>query len=213
MDKFDLWPSLKLYEKLGVPYVLHSNDWSGPLWTGHCMMLSTRDSYGDAGFFHELAHWLATSEEDRKHPDFRLGRQVNAQYDYTFATSSVATWADPDHNSPPHSSRGKNRGWGEDVMDLGDASENEFLACAALALYEPLCGVWSWRSKIDIQKINDALYDFNANDLSEHIGEYPVEHLHDMIVQPLDLSVKLSTVRSYIGRLMKADKAYWKKVL
>ena len=79
-EKFDLFPSLALYERLGVPYVMWSNhghnNYEGALWTGQVMMLAD-DTYGDIGHAHELFHWWIAPEEKRPYPDFALGRQVN----------------------------------------------------------------------------------------------------------------------------------------
>ena len=60
MNKYEQFPSLKLYDQQQVPYVM-CYEWDGPLWTGHCMMLAYSDTFGDCGFFHELAHYMLAS--------------------------------------------------------------------------------------------------------------------------------------------------------
>jgi len=159
-NKYDSFPSLRLYDALGVPYVVHDAKWLGPLWTGHCMMLDTTDSFEDAGFFHELCHWIEASPTQRKSPDFALGKQVNSG-DVEFATST----------SPLHHQRGTdlrrpkghNAGWGETTVPLSEATRQEANACYALLLYEPLSGVWGWDGPPPTGQINSAAYDCNMD--------------------------------------------------
>ena len=140
------YPSLRLYDKLGVPYVVHENDWNGPLWTGHCMMLDTHDGYGDDGFLHELFHWIEASPRQRNYPDFALGRQINATKQ-KFATSTSrhdTLSADAPFVNGPGSPKGRNLGWGERTVVWSTAVKQETNACAAMFFYFPLVGLENW---------------------------------------------------------------------
>lgn len=136
--KYEEFPSLREYDALGVPYVLFDGPWNGPLWTGHCMMLSLRDGYGDEGFAHELFHYLAASEEQRLFPDFALGRQVNGDM-RQFTSSSTKFLYDHDRNGMRGTQPGRrNNGWGEQTIALQTASRQETAACNAMWLYPAL---------------------------------------------------------------------------
>lgn len=116
MNKYDRYPSLRLYDRLGVPYVLTSEKWGGPLWTGHCMVLSTRERLADETFLHELMHWIEASPAQRRFPDFALGRWVNADPTCTaeFATSTTSDYfhaTEAPSESYPQEER--NVGWGK----------------------------------------------------------------------------------------------------
>lgn len=156
------YPSLALYERLGVPYILHSNPWDGPLWTVHAMMLSVNDSYEDAGFYHELCHWIEASPKQRALPDFALGKWVNADREATFASSTnpsqyhEGTTSIPHRKGPAHS----NRGWGERTVALSEATRQESNACFALWLYEPIVLGRPWDDPPEPEDINEAAYEF-----------------------------------------------------
>lgn len=157
--KYDQFPSLRLYDELGVPYVLFSAGWDGPLWTGHCMMLSVKDGYGDAGFFHELCHWIEASKAQRRWPDFALGKQVNAEWDSVFTSSSTSkVW---EGKGPRKFPKDRNVGWGERTIPMVTARSQESNACTALWYYEPIVGLTSWDTPPPADQINSAAYDFN----------------------------------------------------
>jgi hypothetical protein len=158
--KYEQFPSLRLYDQLGIPYVLFSQGWDGPLWTGHCMMLSIKDGYGDAGFFHELCHWIEATPAQQRMPDFALGKQINATHDSTFATStSPYLW---DGRRPYRWPNDRNVGWGESTILMKSATRQESHACTALWFYEPIVGLTSWDNPPPLDKINSAAYDFNG---------------------------------------------------
>lgn len=152
--KYKRYPSLRLYDRLGVPYVLHSNGWHGPLWTGHCMMLDMDDSYGDVGFFHELSHWVEASEKQRTCPDFALGQQINAA-EGPFGSSSTPFIYDGERRSYP----GRNNGWGERPVTISTASRQEAAACNVMFFYEALVGLSGWDDTI---VPNGAALDFDG---------------------------------------------------
>lgn len=144
------FPSLRLYDQLGVSWMLTGDsgrfgETSGPIWAGAFMILYTNSSYGDEGFFHELCHWIAASPAQRKLPDLALGRQINSSTD-TFATSPSlggVVWlegevegfeGDADHNS----------GWGEKTVSRSVAARQEALACHAMWFYRPLVRLEKW---------------------------------------------------------------------
>lgn len=157
--KYDQFPSLRLYDELEVPYVLFSDGWEGPLWTGHCMMLSTVDGYGDAGFFHELCHWIEATPAQRRWPDFALGKQVNAKWDLTFTSSTTPRlWQG---SGPKKFPKDRNIGWGERTVPLETARRQEANACTALWFYEPIVGLTTWDATPPAEEINSAAYDFN----------------------------------------------------
>lgn len=209
IHKYDEYPSLYLYDKLNVPYVLHSNSWDGPLWTGHCMMLNTEDSYGDAGFWHELAHWMVAGPTQRTLPDLALGKNVNSGMS-VFATSSSPFFYHPDNggNVPNTSNldgchtgfsfgwgrglRGYNEGWGELPVPRMLAAEQELWACHALQYYEPLCGITSWDKALPI---NSAIDDFAGADMPEY-SDRVAEGCYKRFVEPLNLGT-LEEVKLY----------------
>lgn len=161
--KYDQFPSLRLYDRLNVPYVLFSAPWEGPLWTGHCMMLSTVDGYGDAGFFHELCHWIEASPAQRRWPDFALGKQVNAGWDAVFTSSSTPHLWTNERSRKAHKKvrADRNVGWGERTIPLTEARRQESNACTALWFYEPIIGLTTWDNPPVWDKINSAAWDFN----------------------------------------------------
>lgn len=191
-EKYERWPSLRFYDQLGVPYVLGAFRWVGPLWTGHCMMLDTTDHYRDAGFFHELAHWLAATPRQRSLPDFGLDRQINATAEI-YATSTTPFVFDQDDNF-------QQRGWGERCVSPRTAQGQEGLACEALAVYEPLVGLVSWDSVPQLDDLNPAMFDFTGSD-GLIITAKVIERLHRRIVTPLDPSVSAKSVATYLRRL------------
>lgn len=198
------WPSLKLYDKIGVPYVVTSDTWNGPLWTGHCMMLSTADGYGDAGFFHELCHWLVASPNQRRYPDFAIGRQVNSAID-TFATSTSPHVFDvPERYMNAHEERRKavlkhGKGWGEKCGSKQRAVQQEGWACDALLVYEPLVGLTTWNKPV-YDGVNDAAHDF-AGAKGWRTDRRTWEAVYKRIVKPLDGSVTLEKVLKFVKGL------------
>ena len=137
-EKFDLFPSLALYERLGVPYVMWSNhghnNYEGALWTGQVMMLAD-DTYGDIGHAHELFHWWIAPEEKRPYPDFALGRQVNGGAKF-FTASGLPLY---DRSKYPKRNGGLyNPGWGEETIPISEAAYQEEFACVAMLCYEAI---------------------------------------------------------------------------
>lgn len=201
--KYKAFPSLRLYDQLEVPYILSAfNNVRGPLWTGFCMMLDTMDDYEDPGYYHELCHWLAASERQRSLPDFGLGRQVNSRAD-TFATRGV--WFEKE-TSRTRRTAGKNPTWGETgSVKRKTAEHQEEVACAALAIYEPMVGICGWNTTMSPDRLNSAADDFSG---IEGIGGYcrakRVEQVWRKVVQPIHPKVKFETVSNYMKRLRDA---------
>lgn len=198
MNKYDHYPSLRLYDRLGVPYVLTSERWEGPLWTGHCMMLSIANGYGDEGFAHELFHWIVASPRQRMMPDFALGQQVNARYGQTFATSTTPHYFSPDN--PSKRIKGHNTGWGERTVARDTtASRQEADACYAMFLYYPLTGQLGW----DQPQGGPAAYDFAGS----HYPGSPEWRTSTVvkrvmpIVTALDQTITTEQVSTYLGKL------------
>lgn len=204
------YPSLALYNALGVPYIVHGSDWGGPLWTVHAMMLSTVDTYGDAGFFHELCHWIEASPKQRTYPDFSLGKWVNANRSEVFASSTNPTQFHSEDIIAPYKRGPKdsNVGWGERTTSLSEATRQESNACFALWLYEPLVGLWSWDDPpTDPHEINSAAWDFNGFEQPGTVG-WPtrVTKRTAKIVKALSPQTSLDTVKQYLNVIHKSQK-------
>ncbi len=207
-DKYDRFPSLRLYDQLGIPYVVTSEQWGGPLWTGHCMMLSTDDSYDDPGFFHELCHYLAATPYQRKLPDFALGRQVNART-VDFASPSTPHFVNKKltfNRGWGDTKKKRNVGWGEKTVTVKTAARQESVSCHALGLYEPLCGIWGWDDPIhDPHKINSAFFDFAASD-GPDLSLRAASWCWREIVVDIDPRVSEQMVRDYFQRVKQSLK-------
>ena len=208
MKKSD-FPSLKLYDSMGIPYVGHAGDWTGPLWTGHCMMLDIDDSYGDPGYWHELAHWMAAAPEQRQYPDFALGRQVNAATGALFTSTSPHAF-DPDHIRRTPNDR--NPGWGEETIPLTEASRQEGIACDALFAYEPVMGIWGWREKVPNpgEDVNRAFWDFagyplrtpDPDEWRSRAGEVYDTVLFPLMARWVIRKVQRKTVQNYFDQFL-----------
>ncbi len=204
-DKYTAYPSLRLYDRLGVPYVLFDGPWDGPLWTGHCMMLSTRDGYGDQAFAHELFHWIAATPKQRTFPDFALGRQVNADMDI-FTSSSTKHLFDntkPRKRQPGSTKAKKDRndGWGETTISLDKAEKQEGAACNAMFLYAPLTGLTSWDAPTFDHTACAADFAGMEYPGSDHWNTAKVAKRVTPIVQAIDPSVSADTVTNYLRAL------------
>lgn len=200
--KYDRWPSLRLYEKLGVPYMVVDN-WNGPLWTGSCMVLDATDSYGDPGFLHELFHWLCASKEQRKYADLALGRQINATAG-VFTASGLPFYDGKDvfpvgserDTSPKGGEHTHNPGWGELTVSRVEAARQEDLACHAMWLHDPIVGNCAWD---DIPGPTDAAVDFSDNLLGMPKHSLPVwAEVKKVIVSKLCPDVSMATIRSFV---------------
>lgn len=189
MDKYDAYPSLRWYDKMGCPYIVTSDAWKGPLWTGCAMMLCTRDSYGDEGFFHELWHWWTASEKQRKYADLALGKWVNCDPGVTFTSSTTEFLNDNyrDGNQPP----GHNNGWGEPTISIDDAHVQEIHAVNMMCYYSPLVLKAGWKD----DKSNGAWGDFGAEmtPISGHRRTY------DDVLSKVS-RVSWGTVEKYLDR-------------
>lgn len=197
--KYSEYPSLRLYDHLGVDYIVAPNIARGPLWVGFAMLLDSADEYGDAGYFHELAHWLVATSAQRRKPDFGLGQQPNASSTHIFTASTMTGVAG-------HRAFGfkplKGRGWGEDCVSVHTAERQERLACIALGVYEPLTGICGWDDRLDADSINTALYDFGGVDAGR-IALADIKSIHTKVVAPTCETVgvptpSLDTVRDYM---------------
>lgn len=198
MTKYDQFPSLRLYDSLGVPYVLTSEDWDGPLWTGHCMMLSTAHGYLDEGFLHELGHWAEASPAQRKMPDFALGKWVNAK-NGLFATSTSPHLHKEKSPFQRRNSTARNEGWGERTISLKTATAQEERACDVMYLYHALVGNTTWDEPV----IASAAYDFSGM-LS--FSPYRVTRRTAKIVKAMtNGQVSHATVRSYCDGLKEIE--------
>lgn len=201
------FPSLALYQRLGVPYILHSNPWEGPLWTVHAMMLSVLDSYEDPGFYHELCHWIEASPRQRTFPDFSLGKWVNADRDSVFLTS---TNPDIQHvggtkvRGPKHS----NVGWGERTTSLSEATRQESNACFALWLYEPIVLGHPWDDPPEPDDINQAAWEFAGVETPGRTKGFParVTKRTAKIRAALCPDVPDTTVKAYLQHIHEAAK-------
>lgn len=164
VDKYETWPSLRLYDRLEVPYVViggQADRWPGPLWTGFCAVLDVDCGYGDPEFFHELVHWAAASPAQRLLPDFGLGRRVN-ETATAFTSSATPHLHTADGDNVPHWIATGDRaamGWGEPVVTAEVGGHQESIACWALFCYEPMVGLTAWGHAPD--QLNSAAYDFN----------------------------------------------------
>lgn len=193
-SKYDKWPSLRLFDKLDVPYVVHNfSQYSGPIWTGHCMMLNTNDAYGDEGFLHELFHWMVSSVTSRKYPDFKLGRWVNADSsdNVVFATSTTGTFVDS-KNPAGSQDKERNLGWGEKPLLRESAKQQEAVACDAMLFYEPLVGLCQWgKPTLDFLAADD----FGA--YFDGLQKATTRSVYERIVSKLDSSVTLEQVHGH----------------
>lgn len=199
MDKYKEFPSLRIYDRLDVPYVLTGERWAGPLWTGHCMMLSTRDGYGDEGFLHELAHWVEASPTQRRMPDFALGKQVNANNE-VFATSTSPHINNPNDRRRRRADR--NVGWGEPTVSLSTATAQEERACLVMYLYHALVGNTTWSEPL----MAEAAYDFaGCEPFKPHAV---VSRTRKIVAAMTDGKVPSETVRSYCDGLAELDAEY-----
>ncbi len=199
MDKYQRYPSLKIYDQLNIPYVLLGQAYSydGPLWTGVNMMLMISDGYGDAGFFHEIGHYLAATEEQRIHPDFKLGRQINGGGSL-FTSSATPHLYDPEKRNAGNRPHGFNAGWGEDTIPTSVAHEQEGIACDFLGIYEPMCGIWPWKRRDrDGLAMNHAAGDFGAFDYPNDNVEERAERLYDRLVVQINPRLRKKTVVDY----------------
>jgi hypothetical protein len=206
--KYAAYPSLRLYDALNVPYVLFDGPWSGPLWTGHCMMLSTRDGYGDEGFAHELFHYLVTDEKQRRWPDFALGRQVNADMNIFTSSSTPNLFDRSVHNQSGFQPTTRNDGWGETTISLKRASDQEAAACNAMWLYPPLVGLCSWDEPFPTTGL-DAAHDFAGMEYpgSNEWKTTTIAKRCLPIVAAIYPSVSPETVTDYLRRLNAAGTA------
>ena len=191
-DKYARWPSLRLYDLLGVPYVLGNIDWDGPLWTGHCMMLDTTDRFGDAGFFHELCHWLAASPAQRSWPDFGIDRQVNS--DLEVFASSASPYAYVSDRDDQH------RGWGGATRNPTVSQAQEDVACRALGAYEPLVGIWSWEHAPESQELNEALSAFSGME-GPNFTAPVVRRIYDVVSSQVAPDVPFAVLAAYLARV------------
>lgn len=195
--KYKAWPSLALYDRLGVPYVLGNfTSYSSAIWTGHTMMLDITDAYGDAGFYHELIHWMAASAKQRTLPDFGLDRQINegaAQF-----TSSTTPWL---YRSDSRDS--SYRGWGEQCVSPRTASSQESLACQAGGIYGPVALGTTWtpaNTRSDANAVPDAFWDFGGHYELEKaaVRRRAAAQLVKVVCEPLGIDVDDKVVDAYL---------------
>lgn len=164
VDKYETWPSLRLYDRLEVPYVVIGGQvdrWPGPLWTGFCAVLDVDCGYGDPEFFHELVHWTVASPAQRRLPDFGIGRRVN-ETAVAFTSSATPHLYTADGDNVPHWLAGGGRdsmGWGGPIVPAEVGGHQESVACWALFCYEPIVGHVAWGQAPG--HLNSAAYDFN----------------------------------------------------
>lgn len=199
------YPSLRSYDRLGVPWMLTGERWDGPLWTGHHMVLSTTDSYGDQSFCHELFHWMVATPKQRRHADFALGRQVNAS-PKVYAASWLSHDFDGEAALPP---AGHNAGWGELTVSRAIAGRQENLSCFGMFLYAPLHGLESWKTKAPNLALHDAAYDFSGGIWGDvRLGGSLTQwrQVHKRIVQPLDPKVGFDTMIRYVERIQDQNR-------
>lgn len=68
---------LKVCRELGIPYVMTGVDETRPLvWDGRQLQVGTFRCDRKAGvsdFWHDIAHWIVATEEERREPEFGLG--------------------------------------------------------------------------------------------------------------------------------------------
>lgn len=200
--KYKAWPSLALYDRLGVPYVVGDfRNYGGALWTGHTMILNVRDIYGDPAFLHELVHWLAASPRQRELPDFGLDRQVNHSASEQWTSSSTPWLYRPDTSDL------KYRGWGEECVTPRTASSQEALACHAMALYRPLACGRPWvppktgvRSAAKRDQVPEGFYDFGGGEglESSTARKRVAERLVKVVCEPLGVDVGPEAVANYL---------------
>jgi hypothetical protein len=206
--KYAEYPSLRLYDALEVPYVLvPEHSWSGPLWTGHCMML-TRDGYGDEGYLHELFHWIMASPAQRRYPDFAMGRWVNSELQ-TFSSSSTPYLLGP-HNNYGHdrkTSEDQNAGWGERTVKISTAHRQEEAACVAMYLYHVVVGNTTW----DKPLTTEAADDFNGS-WSEVTRADFFRHTRKILDVLFDLDPSLCADDDMVWGYYKEAAATWQTV-
>lgn len=204
MDKYKMFPSLRIYDQLEVPYVLTGEQWEGPLWTGHCMMLATPNGFGDEAFLHELGHWVEASPKQRMMPDFALGKWVNGK-DMLFATSTSPHLHEEGQSSVFGSraryrrNKDRNTGWGEPTVSLKTATGQEERACLVMYLYHALVGNTSWDKPV----IATAAYDFAG---VEPFSPSSVTKRTTKIVKAMTSGqVSPTTVRAYCDGLKEIE--------
>jgi hypothetical protein len=160
------------------------------------MMLSIVDGYGDAGFFHELGHYLMATEEQRQYPDFALGQQTNNGMTVFTSNTTPHVFTEETSFQP----KGHNTGWGEDTIPISEATRQEGIACDLLGIYEPLCGVWSWKEQDTDLRISRAAGDFGAFDFPDNEVDKRAETLYDELVVKINPRIKKRTVVDYCLR-------------
>lgn len=202
--KYSVFPSLRLYDTLGINYIVGSDLSQGPLWTGFAMLLDVDDDFGDPVFFHELAHWLIATPSQRRRPDFGLGQQPNASSGRMFTSSTMTGVAAP---KDAHFEPLEGRGWGEECVSTITAERQERLACIALAVYEPLAGVCGWDDRLSADYINTALYDFGGVDV-RHTAIADIRAIHAKVVTPICEAAgtpvpTVETVTEYVRHVSK----------
>lgn len=135
--KYRMFPSLRLYDFFSVPYVVAKKVDTGPSWTGTLAMLDAQNPYGDFTFFHEFVHWLVASPEQRREPDFALGRHVASTTGVFTASNVPYLYVQEAH--------GGDRGWGGWCVQQEVCRHQENIATQALMLYEPLVLDAPWK--------------------------------------------------------------------
>jgi hypothetical protein len=167
--KYERFPSLRLYDRAGVKYVVAPNITSGPIWTGDVMLLDTYDEYGDASFFHELAHFFFASPRQRTLPDFGLDRHVNSKPKIVFTSSATPHLFDGEAKKKHR----RARGWGEKCVSPATAERQEIDAVRVMAMYEPLVGLVEWTDLPDVdfvrKTMNTAFFDFGGDQDSRYV--------------------------------------------
>ena len=123
-----LFPVTALADRLGIRWML-TPGWAGPGWTGDMLIVDSTDRYNDLLVWHEIAHWLAASPEQRHLADYGIGRPTNVDdHHVTLTSSAMRTITDGDT-------------W-DDAMyvgsDIGDAQEA--LAVEAMVWYPLVAG-------------------------------------------------------------------------
>lgn len=197
MTKYKKFPSLRLYDQLGVPYVLHDSAWKGPLWTGHCMMLDLTDGYGDEGFFHELSHWIEATPRQRRYPDLAMGRQINCDTTSKFGTSTSPHLHWPERGDDRQFvDRYRNDGWGEVTVPVPTAHRQEGRACSAMFFYFAATGLTGWTDPHPL--IPTAACDFAGS-----VQETPDETTKNSMktIRAFDPAVTPAAARGFIERM------------
>lgn len=205
LNKYELFPSLKIYEKLEVPYLLlNRENWMGPLWTGINMMIHIDEGYGDESHFHELCHWLVASKAQRELPDYGLGGWVNGKpLDFSTSKMDYIYW---ESGSDPNKG-GRNLDWGGGKPFSKIGGKQESLACHALALYDQLVLGKPWEN-----------FDWDVEDFSEqhNLGTYQefggdlsdcdnadLKNIYNKIVKPIRPRTTWRQFSSHVDLIVK----------